>query len=197
MRPYHDLYVGEYRHLELADASSGGALAGSLGALAEHLGRLVATDSSTPLATLLVVLVGAEKKEKIRSHEDARQADNTQVSLGGADDGGEVTLVLALDFLDSDDSGGLLVDYSTETGLALDNNVRDTHLATESRDEDDEFDGIDIMRDGDESGLLGLDKTNKGFLESYIHPLSEIIHDEDRGIIPWRPSLYPQQASEL
>jgi len=37
---------------------------GSLGALAQNLGRLVAANSSTPLATLLVVLVGAEKKEK-------------------------------------------------------------------------------------------------------------------------------------
>jgi len=58
------MYVGMYRRLELADASGGGALAGSLGALAQHLGRLVAANSSTPLATLLVVLVGAEKKEK-------------------------------------------------------------------------------------------------------------------------------------
>ena len=49
--------------LELADASGGGALAGSLGTLAEHLGRLVAADSSTPLATLLVVLVGAENNK--------------------------------------------------------------------------------------------------------------------------------------
>jgi hypothetical protein len=148
----------EYRRLELADASGGGALASSLGTLAEHLGRLVATDSSTPLATLLVVLVGAEKQEKIRLDEDARDPDNTQVSLGSTDDGSEVTLVLALDFLDSDESGGLLVDYSTETGLALDDDIRDTHLAAESGQEDDELDGIDIMSDDDESGLLGLDE---------------------------------------
>ena len=109
---------------------------------------------------MLVVLVSAEKKGNIRSNEDAREADNTQVSLGGADDGGEVALVLALDFLDSDDSGGLLVDYSTETGLALDDDVGNTHLAAEGRDEDDEFDGINIMGNDDESGLLGLDEGN-------------------------------------
>ena len=109
---------------------------------------------------MLIVLVGAEKQEKIRLDENAREPDNTQVSLGGADDGGEVTLVLALDFLDSDNSGGLLVNYSTETGLALDDDVGDTHLAAESGDEDDKFDGIDIMGDDDESGLLGLDEGN-------------------------------------
>jgi len=97
---------------------------------------------------------------RIRSRKDEREADNTQVSLGGADDGGEVALVFALDFLDSDDSGGLLVNYSTETGLALDDDVRDTHLAAESGDEDDEFDRIDIVGNDDESGLLGLDEGN-------------------------------------
>jgi hypothetical protein len=153
---------------------------------------------------LLVVLIGAEKKEKISSDEDAREADNSQVSLGSADDGGEVTLVFALDFLDSDDSGGLLVDYGTETGLALDDHIRDTHLAAESGDEDDEFDGIDIMGDDDESGFLGLDEGNdvvkavfheQGLL-GVLHrpPLSEIIHNENRGILPWRPSPYPQRS---
>jgi hypothetical protein len=136
-------------------------LAGSLGTLAEHLGRLVAADSSTPLATLLVVLVGAEKKEKINPNEETREASgNTQVSFGGADDGGEVTLVFALDLLDSDDSGGLLMDYSAETGLALDDDVRHTHLAAESRNEDDKFDGVHIMGDDDESGFLGFDEGN-------------------------------------
>ena len=99
------------------------------------------------------------RKKKIRSCEDAGEVDNTQVGLGGANDGSGVTLVLALDFLDSNDSGDL-VDYSTETGLALDDDIGDTHLAAESRDEDDEFDGIDIMGDEDESDLLGLDEGN-------------------------------------
>jgi hypothetical protein len=86
--------------------------------------------------------------------------DNTQVSLGGADDGGEFTLVFALDLLDSDDCGGLLVDYSAEAGLAFYDNVGNTHLAAEGGEEDDELDGVDIMGDGDESSLLGLDEGN-------------------------------------
>ena len=105
---------------------------------------------------MLVVLVSAKKKRLDQIKE--KLECNAQVSLGGADNGGEVTLVLALDFLDSDDSGGLLVDYGAKTGLALDDDIRDTHLAAESRDEDDEFDRIDIMGDDDESGLLGLNE---------------------------------------
>ena len=46
----------------------------------------------------------------------------------------------------------------TETGLALDDGVGDTHLAAESREEHNELDGVDIVRDDDERGLLGLDK---------------------------------------
>jgi hypothetical protein len=44
---------------ELAEASSSNALAGRLCPLAEHLGRLVATKTTTPLATLIIVLVRA------------------------------------------------------------------------------------------------------------------------------------------
>jgi len=98
--------------VEHANASGRGALTGSLSTLVEYLGRLVAADSSTPLATLLVVLVGAERTiKKMKSNRDTREGGgNTQVSLGCADDGGEVMLVFALDFLDGNDSGGLLVD---------------------------------------------------------------------------------------
>ena len=47
----------------------------------------------------------------MKSNRDTREGrGNTQVSLGCADDGGEVMLVFALDFLDGNDSGGLLVD---------------------------------------------------------------------------------------
>ena len=45
-----------------------------------------------------------------------------------------------------------------KTGFALDDNVGDTHLAAESREEHNELDGVDIVRDDDERGLLGLDK---------------------------------------
>lgn len=48
------------------------------------------------------------------------------------------------------------MDHCTETGLVLDDNVRDAHLAAESRDEDDELNGVNIVGDNDEVCLLGL-----------------------------------------
>lgn len=46
-------------HSELAKRRGRGALAGSLRAFAQHLGRLVAAETTAPLAALLVVLVRA------------------------------------------------------------------------------------------------------------------------------------------
>ena len=48
--------------LELAQSGRIGVLAGSLGTFAEHLGGLVATNTTAPLATLLIVLVRAAGK---------------------------------------------------------------------------------------------------------------------------------------
>ena len=50
------------------------------------------------------------------------------------------------------------MDDRAETSLALDDDVGDTHLAAESGEEDDELDGVDVMGNDDESGLLGLDE---------------------------------------
>lgn len=52
------------------------------------------------------------------------------------------------------------MDDRAETGLALDDNVGDTHLAAESGEEDDELDGVNVVRDDDEGSLLGLDEGN-------------------------------------
>ena len=48
----------------------------------------------------------------------------------------------------------------TETGLALDDHVGYTHLAAESRKENDELNGVDIVGDDNERSLLGLDEGN-------------------------------------
>jgi hypothetical protein len=50
------------------------------------------------------------------------------------------------------------VDDRAETGLALDDGVGDTHLAAEGGEEDDKLNGVDIVGDEDESGLLGLNE---------------------------------------
>ena len=84
--------------------------------------------------------------------------DDVQVGLGGADEGRELALVLAADVLEGDDGGGLLVDDRAEAGLALDDDVWDAHLAAERGEEDDELDGVDVIGDDDECGLLRFDE---------------------------------------
>lgn len=54
----------------------------------------------------------------------------------------------------------LLVDDRSETGLALDNGVWDTHLLAESGEEDNELDGVDIVGDEDKRSLLVLNEAN-------------------------------------
>lgn len=54
----------------------------------------------------------------------------------------------------------LLVDNGTETGLTLDNGVRDTHLAAESGEEDDELNGVNVVGDQDKRSLLVLDEAD-------------------------------------
>jgi len=91
------------------------------------------------LATGLLVLVG-------------------EVGLGGADEGSKIALILALDLLESNNGSGLLVDDCPKTGLALDDDIGDTHLAAKGREEDNELNGVNIVSDDNESSLLGLDE---------------------------------------
>ena len=91
------------------------------------------------MTALLVVLVG-------------------EVGLRCADEGRKLALVLALDVLEGEDGGGLLVNERTKTSLALHDDIGNTHLAAQGRKEDDELDGVDIMGDDDKRGLLRLDE---------------------------------------
>jgi len=52
------------------------------------------------------------------------------------------------------------VDDSSESGLALDDGVRDTHLAAESGKEDNQLNGVNIVGDEDEGSLLVLDQAD-------------------------------------
>ena len=101
--------------------------------------RLVASDTTTPVLSGLLVLLEV-------------------VGLGSGDDVGESLLVLGSDVVNGDDGGGLLAGDKSETGLALDNDVWDTHLPAESGEEDNELDRVNIVGNDDELGLLGLDK---------------------------------------
>lgn len=52
------------------------------------------------------------------------------------------------------------MDNRSESGLALDDDVWDAHLAAESGEEDDELDGVDVVGDEDEGSLLVLDQAD-------------------------------------
>jgi hypothetical protein len=105
-----------------------------------HL-SLRAHDTTTPLSAGLVVLLKV-------------------TVLDSRDELGELVLVLGADLGDGEDSGGLLVDDRSETGLALDNGVRDTHLLAKRGKEDDELNGLDIVGDEDERSLLVLNQAD-------------------------------------
>ena len=95
-------------------------------------------------------------------------ADNyPQVSFRGTDDGGQLALVLALDVLNGQDCSGLLVDNFSKAGLALDDDVGNTHLSAEGREVDNKFNWVDIMGDDDQRGLLGLNQSN-GMVETVL-----------------------------
>ena len=95
-------------------------------------------------------------------------ADNhSQVGLGSAHDGGQLALVLALDVLNGQDRSGLLVDNFSKAGLALDDDVGNTHLSAEGWEVDNKFNWVDIMGDDDQRGLLGLNQSN-GMVETVL-----------------------------
>lgn len=52
------------------------------------------------------------------------------------------------------------MDNRAETGLALDDGVRDTHLLAQRRQEDDQLDGVDVVRDQDKRSLLVLNQAD-------------------------------------
>lgn len=95
------------------------------------------------------------------------QCHNLQVCLRRGDERAELAVVLALDVLEGEDSGGLLVDHRAEAGLALDDDVGHAHLAAERGEEDDELDGVDVVRDDDEGSLLRLDERD-GVVETVL-----------------------------
>lgn len=83
-----------------------------------------------------------------------------EVHLDSADQLGELVLVLASDVSEGNNGGSLLVNDGTKSGLVLDDAVRHAHLSAESRDEDNQLDGVNIISNNDQRSLLGLDQRN-------------------------------------
>ena len=130
----------------------------SLRALPNHLRGLVATNTSAPYTPLLLILVRARQSRKCKW--DLDKSRFIQVSLGSRNEGGELAVVLTTNFLDGNNGGSLLVDDSPKAGLALNDHVWYAHLATESRKENDKFDGVDIVGNDNESCLFGFDESS-------------------------------------
>lgn len=83
-----------------------------------------------------------------------------EVDLDSANQFSQLALVLAANLGEGHNSSGLLVNNGTKTSLVLHNTVRDTHLAAQSRKEDNQLDRINVISDDDESSLLRLDHSN-------------------------------------
>jgi len=133
--------LNQTSRLKLSEGGGGNGLAGGLCTFAQHLCRLVTTEAATPLTTLILVLV-------------------REVGLCSTDDGGQLALVLTLDVLNGQGSSSLLVDNGAEAGLALDNEVGDTHLSAEGWKVDNQLNWVNIVSNDDQGGLLGLDEGN-------------------------------------
>lgn len=109
--------------------------------LSDLSGGLSTEDTTTPLSAGLIVLLSV-------------------VGLNGGDEVRKGSLVSGLDIGQSNNGSSLLVNKSSETSLTLDDGVRNTHLSAESRDEDNELDGVDVVGNKNKLGLLVLDEGN-------------------------------------
>jgi hypothetical protein len=81
-------------------------------------------------------------------------------SLDGRDKGGKLSLVLSTDLSEGEDGSSLLVDDSSESGLALHDSIWNTHLAAESWEEDNQLNWVNIVGNENERSLLVLNETN-------------------------------------
>lgn len=91
-----------------------------------------------------------------------------EVGLGGRDKIGELSLILGTHLLDDSNSGSLLVHKSADGSLGLDNDVRNTHLAAKSGEEDNKLDRVDVGGNDNKTGLLGLNEGDT-VVETVLH----------------------------
>lgn len=82
------------------------------------------------------------------------------VSLNGREKGGESSLVTWSDIGDSNTGGSLLVNESSQTGLTLNNGIRNTNLLAERWKEYNKFNWINIIGNQNELWLLVFNKGN-------------------------------------
>lgn len=83
-----------------------------------------------------------------------------ELGVGHVDDALESGLILGLDLSEGNNGSLLLVHNLAKTSLVVNDNVRDTHLAAESRQPNDELNGVDVGGDDDKLGLLVLNEVS-------------------------------------
>lgn len=81
-----------------------------------------------------------------------------EVGRAALNDLRKLGLILGTHGSEAKSSGVLLVHHSSETRAALDDAVRDLHLAAERREPNNKLDRIDIMSNDNKAGLLLLNK---------------------------------------
>jgi hypothetical protein len=134
-------------------------LTSSFRSLPKHLSRLVTPNTSTPHTTLLFVLLRA-KQPQVSKAEIYNRSRCSQVSFSSRNESSKLAVILAANFLNRDNGSSLLVDNRTEASLAFDDDVWNTHLATEGRKEDHKLNWVNIMSNNNEGRFLCLDQRN-------------------------------------
>jgi len=102
-----------------------------------------AVDSASPMTTDLLKAV-------------------VEVVLRGLDDFAQSTFVLRVDVGECESGAGFSPDDSSDSGFAFDDAVRNSHLTAESRQMHHQLDGIHIVGDHHQLGLLLLDQSGHG-----------------------------------
>jgi len=85
----------------------------------------------------------------------------------------ELGLVLLVHIGESKSSGGLAVHHLTQTSLALDNAIRNLHLAAQSRKPDHQLNGVNIVGNDNKLGLLLLDESGD-VVQAELDDLAEV-----------------------
>ena len=116
-------------------------------------------------------------------HNHNNNKKNSQVCFGSADERSQLPLIFTLHFLKNNDGSCLLVHDGSEACFTLHDDVGDAHLAAQGGEEDDELDGVDVVRDDDERGFLCFDEGDdevetvpeeEGFLGVLLIKMSEV-----------------------
>lgn len=81
-----------------------------------------------------------------------------ELSMEGLSQLLQLGLIILVDLGQGNDGGGLEVSQGTQTSLSLDNGEWDVHLSAKGRKPEDQLDGVNVVSDDDQLGLLLLDE---------------------------------------